>query len=44
MGWMARVAIRVSGVGGADTMDRLEILFFTIMKFYIYYKKEWKRN
>ncbi|PEB51913.1 hypothetical protein CON65_16690 [Bacillus pseudomycoides] len=28
MGWMARVAIRVSGVGGADTTDRVEILFF----------------
>lgn len=41
MGWMARVAIRVFGVGGADTMDRIDkILFFTIMKFYIHYKKE----
>lgn len=28
MGRMARVAIRVSGVGGADTADRIEILFF----------------
>ncbi|PEB40270.1 hypothetical protein COM49_03880 [Bacillus pseudomycoides] len=42
MGWMARVAIRVFSVGGANTMDRIErniILFFTIMKLYIHYKK-----
>jgi len=39
---MARVAIRVFSVGGANTMDRIErniILFFTIMKLYIHYKK-----
>ncbi|MED1595845.1 hypothetical protein [Bacillus pseudomycoides] len=42
MGWIARVAIRVFSVGGANTMDRIErniILFFTIMKLYIHYKK-----
>lgn len=40
MGWMARVAIRVFGVGGANTMGRIEKnIVFTIMKLYIYYKK-----
>lgn len=37
---MARVAIRVFGVGGADTNRIDEILLFTIMKFYIHYRKK----
>lgn len=40
MGWMARVAIKVFGVGGADTNRIDEISLFTIMKFYINYRKK----
>jgi len=28
MGWMARVAIKVSSVGGADTIGKVKFLFW----------------